>query len=261
MRRRADRIMRHEMVRFVIIFEGRNGSSQLVSMLNAHHAILCYPEILVGFNKREQAAIITAVIDDGDVPALNKYARADRYFHGGFAEKWSGRPFAAVGFKSKLIDVLNLPAVLLRLQNQGFRLIYLCRGNPLKAVISFLNGKRLEAQTGGWNAEKPTDVMGPILVDCEEFDNVLIRRILDQKLHKWFFEQFCGQKIQLSYEDLIEDQNAFTSKLLCFLGQESEQLVGLFYKNTPARLRDAVINYVDLEAKYRHTEYAKFLDD
>jgi hypothetical protein len=249
------------MTRFVVIFEGRNGSSQLVSMLNSHEMALCYPEILVGQAAPTQLALIDLVAADGDVVPLNPYAATDQYYPGGFALKWQNRPYEATGFKTKVTDMLNAPAIMAALRRHGFRLVYLYRENILKSVVSHLNSMKLKENFGGIsNAVSADQVRGRILIDLDRFDHFLERRRLSESLHRWFVEHFTGDRLRISYEAMQAPDGEVERVLLDFLGLSHQAMHGTFHKNTPARLSEAVINYDEFRARYEGTEFARFLD-
>jgi hypothetical protein len=212
------------MSRFVIIFEGRNGSSHLVSMLNSHPSVLCYPEVLVGLSASAQRQIVQCIAADQDPRPINAYAGDGRYHLGGFAAKWAGRPFPSVGFKTKVSDMLGAPGLMLDLRDLGFRLIYLRRENILKSVTSQMNAQKLQKLHDGIsNAERPDQVMGGIELDLATFDRLLERRRLAESLHTWFYDHYAGEKTTLT-------------------GAPPRDLRGAFHKNTPPSLREAVLN-------------------
>ena len=155
----------------------------------------------------------------------------------------------------------HIPDAFLLLQEQGYRLIYLYRRNILKSIVSHLNSLRLREKFPGMsNAVSEDQVMGQIEVDLPAFDYLLKFRKISESLHHWFFDNFAGDKIKMSYEELLEDEAAFSTRTLRFIGVEQQQLHGAFYKNTPDTLREAVTNYAEFAAKFQGTEYAGFLD-
>jgi hypothetical protein len=247
---------------YLIMFEGRNGSSQLVSLLNAHAHSLCYPELMPGLEMEAQSRAITAVACGTDLREINGYAADDNYYPQGFERKWADGPFTSVGFKSKISDFKNMITAIDELEGADYRLIHLRRQNPLKAVLSWINGQRLAAKTQHWNARHPGEIQGPISVDMGDFKEGLRRRQMVESLHRWFFDNYRRNKIAVYYEDMLSSQYAFLSKILSFLGSPSVQsaFVGCFLKNTPDSLRAAVLNYDDLVREFGKTEFARYLD-
>jgi hypothetical protein len=249
------------MIRFAVIFEGRNGSSHLISLLNSHPSVLCYPEILVPLTAAQQAEAIRAVAGQEDVRAVSAYAGADRYHVAGFAAKWGRRPFAAIGFKTKITDLRHVPDTMLALGDRGFRLIYLKRYNILKSVVSDLNAARLQMRHDGIsNASRPDQVQGGIHVDFAEFERRLYRRQLAESLHRWFFDSYDLPKLALAYEDLLADETGTMAALCDFIAVERRALSSTFLKNTPPLLSEAVLNYDAFADRLKNSEHARFLD-
>lgn len=247
---------------YLIMFEGRNGSSQLVSLLNAHPHSLCYPELMPALEMGTQSKAIAAVARGEDLRDLNGYAADDNYYPQGFERKWETGPFTSIGFKAKISDFKNLIGALDDLEGADFRLIYLRRQNPLKAVLSWINGQRLAAKTAHWNARHPGEIQGPVSVDMRDFKEGLRRRQTVESLHRWFFDNYQRRKTSVFYEDMLRNPQAFLEQVLNFLGSPSVQsaFVGCFLKNTPDSLRTAVLNYDDLVAEFGKTEFARYLD-
>ena len=247
---------------YLIMFEGRNGSSQLVSLLNAHAHSLCYPELMPGLEIGAQCKVIAAVANGSDLREINGYAADDNYYPQGFDRKWADGPFTSVGFKSKISDFKNIIGALDDLETADFRLIYLRRQNPLKAVLSWINGNRLAQKTQHWNARHPGEIQGPVAVDIANFKESLRRRQLVESLHRWFYENYRRRKTVVFYEDMLSDQYAFLAKVLHFLDSPTVQsaFAGCFLKNTPDSLKAAVLNYDDLVREFGKTEFARYLD-
>jgi hypothetical protein len=250
-----------EPVPYIIIFEGRNGSSHLVSMLNGHPGTICYPEIMPSLDAPDQCAAILTVSAGAGLHLLCGFAAADFYFPDGFQKKWEMRPFLATGFKTKVSDFKNIVSAIQQLEQENYMLIYLQRGNPLRAVLSLINGKELEKNTGDWNVRDPQYVQGQFTVDLDEFRQQLEHRILVESLHRWFYTAFKGPKISALYEDLVKDEEAFLARILEFLELPplERKPRGAFVKLMPESLRAAVLNYDDLVHAYRNTEFARFL--
>jgi hypothetical protein len=247
--------------RFLIIFEGRNGSSYLVSLLNSHPAVLCYPEVLVGLPAAAQTEVVQRVASAADLRPINAYAGADRYHRHGFAAKWQAGPYPVLGFKAKVTDMLGAPGLILELQRHGYRLVHLRRENLLKSVTSHMNALKLQEKFDGIsNASRPDQVMGGIEIDLAKFDYFLARRVLSESLHAWFYENFAGEKIRVSYEELIADEPAFMARFLAFIGAPARVLHGTFHKNTPPSLHEAVLNYDAFARHFAGTPYAHYLD-
>jgi hypothetical protein len=256
MRRNADLKL------FAIIFEGRNGSSQLVSCLNGHPNVLCYPEVFVNKDLDQQLEILRGIKRHLDIRQLNPYAGNRRYYPLGFEEKWSTAFLSAVGFKTKLIDVRHIPIFLDALATADFSLLYLTRKNIVKAAVSYFNGLRLASRTKQWNAEKTTDILGPIAIEPKALEEYILQREHEGSLHRWFFDLYPGRKLRICYEYMLRDSTRFFSEICSFIGVSNVPANGLFLKNTSDDLHEALLNHKEIIEYFAPSPYLKyFIDD
>ena len=242
---------------FVVIFEGRTGSSYLVSCLNSHPRVLCYPEILADVGPRRQERIVSAIVNGHPVEKINPYASDKRYYHEPSGQK---RDLEAVGFKTKLYQVRNLERFFFSLQDNAFKLIYLKRKNIIKSVLSLCNAHNLRREYGIWNAEHENRVLGAVHVDPEVFVRKLKERILLESAHEKFYEAYGGEKKIWYYEDLVSDQDGVFCALQNYLNVTHLQLSGKFFKNTPDTLSDAIENYDEIRNLFIGTSFEQFLE-
>ena len=245
---------------FVVIFEGRNGSSHLASLLNTQADVLCYPKILPQLDLDRQ--LESASLAAADVRKACLHAGDDHYFIQGFDQKWNMRPFKAFGFKARGKDFKNIVAMMARLEGMNYRLIYLRHENILKAALSLINGQRLADQTNQWNARTPGEIQRPVEVNLQFFKHGLAHRQVVESLHQWFYETFAGEKTAFFYEDMLGNQERVLSQVLEFIGVPAERApaVGTFFKNTPDSLSGAILNYDEFVQEYKDTNFAKYLD-
>src|SRR5262249_43296180 len=111
--------------RFVLLFEGRSGSTYLMESLDAHPQVVAAHEIL------------TELKLEPDVARLQlERTRA-------FLTEPRDGAIAAVGFKTKLADVVDRDAFAALLRALDVRIIHLRRRNLIKLALSVLNAKRL----------------------------------------------------------------------------------------------------------------------
>jgi hypothetical protein len=82
-----------------------------------------------------------------------------------------------LGFKTKLVDVLDLPGFTELLHRKKVRVIQMQRRNRVKAVISRINAARLHEASGKWNLYDESDRLPPLEVDIAQFDQYLKERI------------------------------------------------------------------------------------
>lgn len=242
---------------FALAFEGRTGSSHVVSSLNTHPDALCYPEILADVKGPRQKDVLDAFFEGRPVERECPHAANARYFGGRHVTK---ARFHAVGFKLKLQQVHDLPGFHARLASPSVRLVYLKRKNLVKAAVSEINAQRLWRKTGLWNAEEPSQVQGGVKVNPDRLVRALERRGALERAHRAFFE-ICGNpRLELQYEDLLADRDTFLSRLLAFLELEDLPMAGGFYKNTPDCLREAILNYREVSRVLKGRGYGEYLE-
>lgn len=252
------------LARFCIIFEGRTGSSYVVSVLNQHSSVLCMPEIFGKLGAGKQTEIMSAFLNGSDISQLYPFASDSKYYKKPYELKLTNDLISAYGFKTKLINVANIIEFSYFLEEHNIKLIYLSRLNIVKSVVSKLNALRMRALKGKSNADSRRDVLGPIQVDLNEFAMYLHQREKSEAWHSWFFEQHSGPKINLLYENLMKNEDTFFKCFFNFLNVEPS-LAGTqetrFFKNTPDRLSEAVLNYDELLNQYIGTAYEPYFYD
>ena len=81
------------------------------------------------------------------------------------------------------------------MERADYRLIYLRRANPLKAVLSWINGRRLADKTQQWNRasagrESSRWIRWPSISTI--FRKGLRHRQVIESLHKWYLRHVSG---------------------------------------------------------------------
>jgi LPS sulfotransferase NodH len=237
------RYLRPQVTRFVVLFVERAGSTYLMTTLASH------PEIHA---LREQFAVLRQQGQDGAGQL-------------GWAKQFWSPPLlsehAAIGFKTKMVDVLDPQGFAALLRDRQVRIIQLERRNAVKGVISTINARRLHEASGNWNLLKEDDRMPPFAVDFDEFDRQLkMRENWDREL-----ETFVGScklpTLSLYYEELLEDEHAFLNKVFAFLDVPERPVQGKTLKHTTDDLRQAITNFDELRARFAGTCYAPMFDE
>jgi hypothetical protein len=226
--------------RFVILFQGRSGSTYLTEALDSHPQVRCEVERLVPLRGQGSAAQLEWV---------------DRYFHS------SCNGAAAVGFKTKLEDIVEPIAFADLLCQLQADLILLSRNNVVKMVVSWFNCERLFGSTGHWNLYPPGETLSPLELDAEKFDRRL-RLVMQGKSR---LADYVGQlplrQLSLCYEDLLIDPHGVLAKTCQWLGVSALGLRGQCLKATNDDLRKAILNFDELYAKYIGTDFQPMLDE
>lgn len=235
--------LRHRVTPFVVLFIERDGSTYLISMLMEHQDIQAgYEKFAVlkqqGMGGKEQLEWLEGFLTP---PIIGKKA--------------------ALGFKTKLVDVLDMEGFTHLLQKKHCHIIQMRRRNMVKAVVSRINARRLYEASGNWNLYKESDRMPPLAIDFQEFDQYLLeRRQADQAL-----DAYVGgldlPKIKVDYEDLLVNRDVIMQKLFAFIHVRPQQLQGKTIKNTRDNLREVVLNFDDLRARYAGTAYEPMFDE
>lgn len=237
------RYLRPQVTRFVVLFVERAGSTYLMTTLASH------PEIHA---LREQFSVLRQQGVDG--AGQLQWAR----------EFWTPPligEHAAIGFKTKLVDVLDPAGFAALLREKQVRIIQLQRRNAVKGAISTLNARRLHEASGNWNLLQEEDRQSPFAVDLEEFDRLLAAREAWDRELEAFVAALQLPTLALCYEELLEDEGAFLRKVVTFLDVPERAMQGRTLKHTTDDLRQAITNYDELRARYAGARYAPMFDE
>jgi LPS sulfotransferase NodH len=233
--------LRRSVTRFVLLFPGRSGSTYLISALDAHPAITAKGEVL------------DPIRPQGPEAQLD-WTR--RYFRGPVVNRSK-----AVGFKTKLRDVLDQDGFARLLEEFDARLIYLDRRNDVKHAISRITARRLKDSTGRWNRYDGDATLEAFDVDLDDF----AERLTAVEEEKATIAEYVGAVdrplLHLDYEDLLAEPDPTFHRVLAFLGLPPAPIRGNTLKNTSDDLRDVVANFDALRARYAGTRYEPMFDE
>ncbi len=229
--------LRFEVARFVILFVERAGSTYLVTALKSH------PEVRAVTEKFD------AMREEGK-GAAEQLSWAREFL----TPPWFG-PHRAIGFKTKLVDVLDHEGFAQLLRHHNCRVIRLQRHNTIKAVVSTLNARRQWKTSGNWNLLKESHRLPAFSVDLAEFDVLLKQREkMDRELGD-YIKQLELPTLSLQYEDLLHNRDKFLNQVFDFLGVSVRPVEGMTLKNTKDDLREAILNFEELRKRYDGTPY------
>lgn len=235
--------IRPQVTRFVILFVERAGSTYLSTLLNSH------PDINA---LREQLAVLKQEGKSGQ-------EQVD-WIQSFFTPPRSSR-YAAVGFKTKTVDVLDPEAFRAVLRKNQTKIIQLQRRNSVKGAVSTLNAQRLQQATGNWNLLDESDRRPAFSVEPAEFDDYLQRRVAWDEELATFVKQLDLPTLPLFYEDMLVDENAFLSEVFDFLEVKPAPVKGKTYKNTSDDLREVLTNFDELRSRYEGTDFESMFDE
>ena len=223
-------------MKFIILFQGRTGSSYLTESINSYPGIVMLPEILGGEAQKATPKHVAL-----QIKKLNKVFRKDN-----------------TGFKAKLADVLDHKALTAYIKDNDIKIIYMVRKNLIKLAISVINGRRLFKETGLWNLENAQDRLPPFRVDLPELDHVLtVRERQEEELRE--FVAGLPTTIEVEYEDLLHNEKQTLKKLYTFLGVPFVHTKGTTYKNTDDDISKAILNYEEVVSRYKGTKYEEMV--
>lgn len=236
-------VFRFQATPFVILFVERAGSTFLITALKSHPQILALTEKFDAMNKEGRSAADQLEWSRAFLtpPLIGKHR--------------------AIGFKTKLIDVLDQDGFAALLRERKCRIIQLQRRNTVKAVVSTMNAKRQWEVSGNWNLLSESTRLPAFEVDPAEFAALLAQREEWDRQVESYTAALQLPTLRLWYEDLLADKVAFMDKAVTFLTGRTERLEGGTLKNTGDDLRKAILNFEALRNRYAGTRYETMFDE
>jgi LPS sulfotransferase NodH len=249
-----------QLTRAIILTSQRSGSTLLVSSLQSHPEILCRGEILIAGigtpfprmleTNRHAAKLVRFALSGAwhptrlmgrfyDVPGPRAHVFKAMYNH--LAPPWT---------RDWLV------------RQKDIRVIHLQRRNLLKQYVSYLlMGRRREKK--GW-LPNTTEPVAAIRIRVSPDKAIRYFRRM-QDTYPRFADLFREHDVlPLVYEDMVDAEQITTAtalELCDFLQVSRRPLTTPYIKINPESLRDIVINYDELSAALRPTEYAAYLAD
>lgn len=235
--------LRHQVTRYVILFIERDGSTHLTSLLMSH------PEIKADYER-------LAVLRQEGAKAEDQLAWIRSYFTPGLVNRYE-----AVGFKTKLVDVLDRDGLTRVLQDNHCRVIQMHRRNFVKAVVSRINARRLYEASGKWNLYDQKDRMPAFDIDPDIFEQYLQEREQAESELIAYVDQLGLPALKIVYEDLLVNSAMILAQVFNHIGVHPFQVQSKTLKHTSDNLRDVVLNFDELRSGYEGTKYATMFDE
>jgi hypothetical protein len=232
---------RGEIVKFVLLFTGRSGSSYLMDLLDSH------PDI------RAQGEILASATHLGAEDQL-KHVR--EFFSPGVL-----RAYKVIGFKTKLVDIFEPTDFSQLLHEMKCRIIVMNRENVVKSVVSRIFAERIYETYSEWNITKQSMRLPPIDIAPDIFENFLQHKEKVEEELFSFVESIQLPKTFVTYEDLLRDPQRCLKGILEFLDVPSVPLNSDIKKHTSDNLRQVVSNFSEIRAKYVGTRYESMFDE
>lgn len=239
----ASIFLRPQVTPFVILFVERDGSTYMTTLLQEH------PDIETVFER-------FAVMKQKGQSAAEQLAWANEHWTPALVSK-----VGALGFKTKLVDVLDLDGFTRLLREKNVKILYMYRRNRIKAVVSRINARRLHEATGNWNLYKEADRQPPMTVDLAEFHQFVREREEADNALAAYVESLQLPQMRIQYEDLQADKDGVLKQIFTFLGVPDVAVQGKTKKHTSDDLREVVLNFDELKASFAGTPYFEMFDE
>lgn len=233
--------LKHQVNRFVILFVGRTGSSYLLSLLEKHPEIRAFGEETRVLKEKGSAAQLAWINASLTTPAIGRYG--------------------AVGFKTKLVDVIDHLAFADILKDHQAHIIHMRRRNRVKAVVSRINAQRIWELTNRWNLYNEQDKLPPLEITPSEFNGLLEEREAVENELDNFVKRLELPVLVLYYEDLLVRREAVLRQVYDYLGVRNYPAQADTLKNTSDDLREVIVNFDQLRAQYAGTPYEPMFDE
>ena len=234
---------RHQVTPFVILFIERDGSTYLTSLLENH------PEINMVYER-------FAVLKQKGLGAKDQLDWLTEFF----TPPLIGRTGAS-GFKTKLVDILDLKGFSALLKQKKCKIILMQRKNLIKAVVSRINARRLYEATGNWNLYKESDRRPPMVIYLAEFDQFGKEREDAERELREYAHSLGLPLLQIVYEDLLISKEQTINQVLSFLKVKIMPLHEKTIKHTSDDLREVIENFDEVRNHFSGTRYASMFDE
>ncbi len=232
---------RFEVQPYVLFLIGRVGSTYLMELMNSHPNIHALSEELHDLQEKGSAAQLQWVRQYFSPPLIGRYK--------------------VIGFNTKLEQVLDLHEFGKLMKEFKCKVLNLQRRNRIKGTVSYFVGKKLSESTGMWGLFKDEDRPSAIYIDPVEFDEHLrIREQLQQDQDR-YITGLGLPTLPLCYEDLLVNKDDVLQQIFTFLGVKQLPVQAASLKITSDNLRDAILNFDELKAKYIGTQYETMFDE
>ncbi|MEE2640792.1 MAG: sulfotransferase domain-containing protein [Planctomycetota bacterium] len=227
-----------EVGKYIILFQGRSGSTFLTEHMRSH------PEI-------------RAMYEEFSSLPKDWSAQLD-WMSNFYYSKPQSQKVTTVGFKTKLTDIADLELFANFLEDNNIRVIHLFRRNLVKLIVSVIRADMLRAKCGNSNLYASRESLGKIAIDPGEFRKHKKRVRLYRELRE-YVESLNVEVCHVRYEHLLHNLQGSLGRIWRFLGVSPHRTEAQVLKNTPDRLEDAVENLDELRATF--PEYDRFFEE
>jgi LPS sulfotransferase NodH len=226
---------------FVVLFQGRSGSTWLIEALQSHSSVIAQGEALIALQERGAEAQNDWTLD---------YLSRERAPECG-----------AVGFKTKLSDILDRKRFGDVLRATGCRIVWLDRENVVKQVISWMRADALFRRTSRWNLYDHAQRMPAAPINPDEFVSRLRLVERGRAELKAYVDQLDLPTHCVTYERLMLESENELRTILQFVGLPAHALNALCLKSTHDDLRLSVTNLAELRSRLGREDYLAMCDE
>ena len=235
--------------KFVLLFQGRTGSTFLTDCANSHPQVKMDPEVWGGWGFQIEQDKIAAHV-------ANQSNWLTHFYESSYPSS-----IKSIGFKTKLDDLLDKKHFITYLKDHDVKIVHLTRRNTVKLVISEINAQRLFDKSSTWNLEDERKRPSAFRLDLDKFHQQLLWR---EQIEKWLESYIFLANlptIKLYYDDLLSDEKSFFETFYDFINVQYLPTKGRTFKNTPNDLQKIIINYDELLKRYKYTPYESMIVD
>ena len=232
---------------FILISNGRSGSTCLLDLLESHpqistdpHNFFNYTNLPTDFSQKKYT-----------------YSRKNIL---GF--KFKSQP---ANFSQDDNNIIKAQRELQKLVDREVNIIYLRRKNILKRALSKLIAKN-ELKKRNYNSNFTKKEYDSLEFNSFKIDVEELRKVIQEcEAQEHFNQQVISQLpcLKLIYEeDLLkeEDHQNTLDKICIFLGTEYAPVHTKYAKISPNKMMDYISNYEELKQEFQNTCYSKYLD-
>lgn len=244
---------------FVIIGSQRVGTTWFRTLLDSHPRIRCYGEVLNLNDVTERS--YPKFIHESASRLILHHINRKKVLYTYLDELLFGRSDdGVVGFKLMYSMMTwwpyQFPMAMGYVRERRLAVIHLTRRNVLQTHIS-----RVTARTNGvWHTDKTLKGCPRVTVPAAELLKSLDR--IRRQDEVWTHKLTALSPLSISYEELVNDFDAVSMRILAFLNVDpSVSLKSSLKKINPNNFRQIIENYDAVRNTLTGTPYEKFLDE
>ena len=242
---------------FVLLFQGRTGSSLLRQCLNSH------PDIHMLGEEPARILLESGVKRTGWLQSgrRKEVGRMQLAWMREFFESPQADGVLRHGFKTKLLDVFPRAEFSELLHAPECAVIHSARRNVVKLTVSGLNAMAHYKRTGRYNRIDSDPPLPLLPVPPRAFLAELKERVRREQTLARFIEGLSLPVLKVDYEDLLKDLPGQLEEICGFLEVPPAPMEARDRKNTNDDLRKALANFDAIQQALRGSPYEAMLEE